>query len=70
MAQIISVADDVYKTLKHMKGSHSYSEIIRGLISEKNNKAKILEFFGKGGINTEKIKDVHGLWNKWSEKYV
>ncbi|MBI5393017.1 hypothetical protein HZA96_04045 [Candidatus Woesearchaeota archaeon] len=69
MSQIISISDDVYTTLKKMKGKNSYSEVIRILLHTKTNKEKILGCFGKGGVDSEKVKELDNLWKKWSEKY-
>ncbi len=70
MSRIISITEDVYETLTRLKGKDSFSRIIRELISKTSNKEKILSFFGKGGIDEEKIKELKPLWKKWSEKYV
>lgn len=69
MAEIISVADDVYQELTHRKGKESYSVVIRRLLVGKKNKEKILSFFGKGGVDAAKIKGLSGEWKKWSEEY-
>lgn len=69
MARIISVSDDVYKMLTKLKGKDSYSKVIRKLAVNKTNKAKILEFFGKDGIDAGKVKELSSMWGKWSEKY-
>jgi len=70
MAQVISIADDVYEDLTRMKGKDSYSVLLRGLVAEKSNKVKILSFFGKGGVEKGKVKELSSHWKKWSEKYV
>lgn len=70
VSQLINVSDDVYKKLTQFKGKQSYSEVIRGLFVEKTNKDKILGFFGKGGIDAKKVKELSPLWKKWLEKYV
>ncbi|MDO8642525.1 MAG: antitoxin VapB family protein [Candidatus Woesearchaeota archaeon] len=70
MSKLISVSDDVYTTLKEMKGEESYSVAIRKLFTPKSNKEKILSFYGKGGIDKEMIKEVQKSWKQWSEKYV
>lgn len=69
MAKIISVADDVYENLTKIKGKDSYSVLIREMISKKTNKDKVLSYFGKGGIDEKKIKELRKEWKKWSEKY-
>jgi len=69
MAKIISVADDVYKELKRLKGKESYSKIIRKLFLRKTNKEEIMGFFGKGGVDPKKLKELDHLWRKWSEEY-
>ena len=70
MSQIISLSDDVYETLKKLKGKESYSVVIRQLLVEKSNKEKILRLFGKGGVDETKVKELHPLWKKWSDEYV
>ena len=70
MSQIISVSDDVYKELTRIKGKESYSSVIRVLVAKKSNKEKILSFFGRGGIDEKKVKELTSHWSKWSEKYV
>lgn len=67
MTKIISLSDSAYKELKKIKENKSFSEIILLSISKVSNKNKILEFFGKGGIDAKKFKELRGLWVKWSE---
>lgn len=43
MTRVISISDDVYEELSRMKGSKSFSEILREL---KQAKPNILDFFG------------------------
>lgn len=69
MSKLISVTDDIYNTLKKMKGEESYSSAIRKLIIPKSNKEAVLRFCGKGGIDEEKVKEARKAWNQWSEKY-
>ncbi|MEK6922142.1 MAG: antitoxin VapB family protein [Nanoarchaeota archaeon] len=69
MSQIISVSDDVYVSLKKLKGKESYSVVIRGLLATKSNKEKILQLFGRGGVDGTKLKDLNPLWKKWSDEY-
>lgn len=70
MSKLINVSDDVYETLSDLKGKESYSQVIRTLlVSHRSNKEKILEFFGKGGIDERKIKELNPLWKKWSLEY-
>ena len=69
MSQIISVSDDVYHTLKRLKGKESYSVVIRELLSTKSNKEKVLGLFGKGGVDEAKVKELNPLWKKWSDEY-
>ncbi len=70
MSQIISVSDDVYVSLKKLKGKESYSVVIRALLAAKNNKKKILQLFGRGGVDETKLKGLNSLWKKWSDEYV
>ena len=69
MAHLVHLSDDVYETLKKMKGRESYSVAIRKLINKETNKNKVLSFFGRGGIDKEKIKELSGGWKKWSDEY-
>ncbi|MBS3148355.1 hypothetical protein J4219_05705 [Candidatus Woesearchaeota archaeon] len=69
MARIISVSDDVYAHLTKLKGKESYSKAIRELIATKSNKEHILNFFGKGGVDAKKVKELDGSWRKWSEEF-
>lgn len=70
MAKLINVSNDVYKALTDLKGEKSYSEVIRGFIESRSNKEQILKFFGKGGIDEKKIKELSSQWKKWSDAYV
>ena len=70
MAKLVSISDDVYDALTRMKGSDSFSKVIRVLIEKTGNKEKVLSFFGKGGIDEKKIGELKPMWKKWSEKYV
>ncbi len=69
MSQIISVSDDVYTELKRLKGKDSYSTVIRSLMIKKSNKENVLAFFGKGGIDEKKVKELSHLWKRWSGEY-
>lgn len=69
MSQIISVSDDVYTSLKKLKGKESYSVVIRGLLATKSNKENVLGLFGKGGLDEARIKELNPLWKKWSDEY-
>jgi len=70
MAKIISISNDVYESLTKMKGKNSYSVTIRKLIVNESNKDRLLEFFGKGGMDVKKIKELDKSWKKWTQKYV
>lgn len=70
MSKVINVSDDVYKKMKLMKGIHSYSELIRELISNKGNKDRLLSFKGRDFIDERKIEELRKSWGKWTEKYV
>jgi len=69
MSKLISVSDDVYSTLTQLKGEESYSVVLRKLLGRASNTERILGFFGKGGMDEQKIKEVQPTWKKWSEKY-
>ena len=68
MAKIISISDSVYDELKKLKGDESFSTIIKKLLKKKTNKKKILEFYGKGGVDKKLVKEID--WKSWSERYV
>ncbi len=70
MSEIISISDDVYTELTRIKQQESYSVVIRKLLHNQSNKEKILSFYGKGGIEKEKIKSLDKEWQQWSKKYV
>ncbi|MBI2449706.1 antitoxin VapB family protein [Candidatus Pacearchaeota archaeon] len=69
MAKIISISDDVYRSLTVLKGKESYSNLIRKLVKRKTNKDKILEFAGTGGMDENEVKKIREEWRKWSGKY-
>ncbi|HIH43173.1 TPA: hypothetical protein HA246_06025 [Candidatus Woesearchaeota archaeon] len=69
MSRLISVSDDVYSKLTKLKGKDSYSVILRRLIVPSSNKEKILQFFGTGGVDEEKVKELKIGWKKWSDRY-
>ena len=69
MARMINISDDVYESLTRMKGKDSYSVLLRNMVANTPNKEKILEFFGKGGVDGKKLKELTKLWKKWSEEY-
>lgn len=52
-----------------MKGKESYSVVIRRLINKTSNKNKILKFFGSGGIDSKKLKELDKMWEKWTKEY-
>lgn len=68
MAKVISVADDVHKTLYQFKGKDSYSVTIRNLLQQTSNKESLLSFFGKDGINHKAIESLKNDWKRWSKK--
>ena len=69
MARLIHIADDVYTELTKMKGKNSYSVVIRDMIEKKSNKEKVLSFFGKGGVDLAKVKELSSGWKKWTDEY-
>jgi predicted CopG family antitoxin len=52
-----------------MKGGKSYSEVIKELLEKKSNKELLLGFFGKGGVDSKKVKELSASWKKWSDEY-
>lgn len=69
MSKLINISDEVYARLKAMKGSDSYSVVIKGLLSRKSNKEEVLKQFGKGGVDEKRMKELKKGWKKWSERY-
>ncbi len=69
MSKLISISDEIYGSLTKMKKDESYSQIIKKLLENRTNKQSILTFFGKGGLDKDKIKELNKAWSKWSEKY-
>ncbi len=66
MSKIISVADDVYASLKKLKGKkYSYSQVIRSLFKKQSNVDYVLSFAGKGGVDEKAIEDVQEAWKQW-----
>ena len=45
------------------------TKIKRSILDKRSNKEKILQFFGKGGIDEAKVKELSHDWRKWSAKY-
>lgn len=68
MSKLINISDKLYMKLKAIKGERSFTKVIEDLVEEKRKK-KFLEFFGKGGIDEKKMKEIKEGWKKWSEKY-
>lgn len=70
MSKIISVADDVYNELKAMKGSESYSSVIRKALRKGNKTALLKLFSGKAaGFDEETLKGLDKMWKKWTNEY-
>ncbi|HLD04656.1 MAG TPA: antitoxin VapB family protein [Candidatus Nanoarchaeia archaeon] len=70
MAKLINVSDDVYDTLKSLKGKESYSVVIRRLLGNRSNKEKLLSFFGSRLVDEKEVASLKEGWKRWSEKYV
>jgi predicted CopG family antitoxin len=69
MSKIINISNDVYKELALLKGSDSYSIVIRKLLKKRSNKEEVMRQFGKGEIDEKRMKEVKRGWKKWSERY-
>ncbi len=71
MSKLINISNETYSKLKAMKGKESFTVIIENLIEKKSesNKEKLMEFFGKGSFDEEKLKELKKGWKKWTEKY-
>ncbi|MBI3032173.1 antitoxin VapB family protein [Candidatus Woesearchaeota archaeon] len=70
MSQIISVSDDVYASLKKIKGKQSFSQVLRRMIHQKDSKQRFMSFFGKGGIDEAKVREAREMWQTWEDKFV
>ena len=70
MAKLINVSDDVYDTLKSLKGKESYSVVIRRLLGNRSHKEKLLSFFGSRLVDEKEVASLKEGWKRWSEKYV
>jgi len=35
----------------------------------KGSKEKVISFFGKGGVDSKKVKELSTFWNTWTKKY-
>jgi predicted CopG family antitoxin len=70
MSKLINVSDEVYEKLKTMKGSRSYSMVLKSLLMKKSNKEAILSFAGRGGIDEKEVEEMKKEWRRWSERYV
>jgi predicted CopG family antitoxin len=71
MVKTITIADDVYEELVKMKGSKSFSEVIRELLKKRKGNSDIL--IKMLGVLSEdeykeaerRIKDIEGEFEKW-----
>ncbi|HLC31821.1 MAG TPA: antitoxin VapB family protein [Candidatus Nanoarchaeia archaeon] len=69
MSKLINVSDEIYETLKKLKGSESFSIAIKKVLEKRSNKEHLLSFFGKGGIDEKKVEEAVSYVRKWSKKY-
>jgi|ETN01SMinimDraft_4_1059930.scaffolds.fasta_scaffold135149_2 predicted CopG family antitoxin len=69
MSKLINISNELYEKLTKIKGNDSYTITIKNLLETKNNKKRLLEFAGKGGINEKEISKIKKDWKKWSGKY-
>jgi len=69
MSKLVNLSDEVYSMLTKLKGSMSYSLLIKGMLEKRSNKEAILSFAGKGGIDEKEISKLKRDWKKWSMKY-
>lgn len=70
MSKLINISDETYKRLTQIKGKESYTIVIENLLEKRSNKEAVLSFFGKGGIDEEKVKEAEKMIRKWSIKSV
>lgn len=73
MAKTLMISNEVYDSLKEVKGSRSFSEVIMDLmLNKKNNAETLAKYYGaiKGDIEYTKIKkDTDKKWKEWTKKY-
>ena len=69
MSKLINVSNEIYERLASLKGEESYSLVIKKLLEQGTNKEKVLQLYGKNGIDERKIGELKKGWKKWSAKY-
>jgi len=69
MSKLINISDELYNKLTMIKGSSSYTEIIKNLLNKKSNKEAVLSLAGKGGIDSDVLIEIKKGWKRWSERY-
>ena len=71
MTRTISLSDDVYEQLMKMKGSRSFSEVIRDLIKKKGNAELIMMAFGtRSEREAEELKKEIKEVEKWMQSLI
>lgn len=70
MSKIISVPEDWCDLHIGWKGDENILSAFRKLAAKKSDKEKILAFFGRGGIDNLKIKELQWAWKRLSKGYM
>jgi len=73
MAKTLMISNEVYGSLREIKGEKSFSEVIKALLNKKEDGGKnIAKYYGilKGDAEYSKImKDLSKKWGEWTQKY-
>lgn len=75
MAKTIMISNDVYNELKRIKSENSFTEVIHSLMAKSKRKtgAGLKECLGLLDKNDkeydEVMKELKGLYKKWTQKY-
>ena len=73
MAKTLMISNEVYDTLKKIKGEDSFSKVISNLLDKRKNSGKnIAKYYGvlKGDKEYGLImKDLRKKWGEWTQKY-
>ncbi len=66
MPKTITISDDVYEELKRIKGSRSFSDVIRSLLRKKSNAEILMIAFGtRSEVEADELKREVEEVGKW-----
>ena len=66
MPKTITISDDVYEELKRLKGSSSFSDVIRSLLRRKSNVEILMIAFGtRSDVEADELKKEVEEVGKW-----